>query len=93
MMSTSDLPACPACGARRVRSVLRYPQDGDPPGTAARTLYACAQCGSDRTDAWEAVQPPPAPEKAFDQEAKDRHADDNVEAHTLGIGATAKEPK
>lgn len=54
-MSSSDLPACPACGSRRVHAVQ------DPP---KRTFYGCAQCGRDQTDAWEAVQPErrPAPE-------------------------------
>jgi len=86
MMSSSDLPACPACGSREVRTVQ------DPP----RTFYACAQCGRDRTEAWEAIQPPPAPEKtpktkafrqaqAFNQEAKERHMEEDL---ALGIGAT-----
>jgi len=54
MLSTSDLPACPACGSRKVHCVQ------DPP----RTFYACAQCGRDQTDAWKLVQPEKRPEPA-----------------------------
>ena len=60
MMSSSDLPACPACGIRKVRAVHR-PKEHDKP---AATFYACAQCGSDRTDAWNLIQPAPPPEKS-----------------------------
>ena len=81
-MSSSDLPACPACGSREVRKVQ------DPPDT----FYFCAQCGRDQTAAWEVIQPPPAPEKAltnlpeaFDQEARERHFEEDL---ALGIGAT-----
>lgn len=81
-MSSSDLPACPACGVRTVRSVHR-PAEHDKP---AATFYACSQCGSDRTQAWEEVQPPPPPEKAFaglpaafDLEAKERHEEEDLE--------------
>ena len=93
MMSSSDLPACPACGSREVRRVT------DPP----ETWFKCAQCGRNRTAAWEAIQPPPAPEKtnkirqaqAFDQEAKDRHFEEDQETieedcMRLGIGAGLK---
>lgn len=92
MMSSSDLPACPACGSREVRTVK------DPP----QTWYKCAQCGRDRTKAWEDVQPKPPPEKAdvslaasFDQEAKDRHFEEDQETITeaamrLGIAATLR---
>ncbi len=58
MMSSSDLPACPACGSRTVRSVRREKDD-----KPAATFYACAQCGRDRTDAWNEIQPAPPPEK------------------------------
>ena len=83
MMSSSDLPACPACGVRTVRSVHKR-EDGD--GDILATFYACSQCGADRTDAWKAVQPPPPPEKAFadlpaafDLEAKERHEEEDLE--------------
>jgi len=59
MMSSSDLPACPACGSRKVRAVHRPTEEGKPPAT----FYACAQCGKDRTQAWEEIQPAPPPEK------------------------------
>ena len=78
MMSSSDLPACPACGIRTVRSVRRPVADRreahsrDAPirhpdeviTAQIMTFYACSQCGKDRTEAWEAIQPPPPPEKA-----------------------------
>ena len=92
MMSSSDLPACPACGSREVRLVQ------DPPDT----FFNCAKCGRDRTEAWEAIQPPPTPEKAFadlpeafDLEAKDRHFEEDQEtihdaAMRLGIAATLR---
>lgn len=50
MISSSDVPACSACGSRAVHPVTQA--DG-------RTLYACRQCGRDVTEAWEAVQPAP----------------------------------
>jgi hypothetical protein len=61
------------------------PEPGDPPGTKIRTLYACAQCGRDRTDAWEAVQPPKPEPPAPEPEAPKTIAQ---EAHELGIAAT-----
>ncbi len=106
MMSSSDLPACPACGSREVRRVT------DPP----QTFFKCAQCGRDRTAAWEAIQPPkpdidtsgaefeagelkleavdPKAE-SFDQEARDRHFEEDQETieaacMRLGIAATLK---
>ena len=50
MISSSDVPACPACGSREVHPV----NQADGP-----TLYACRQCGRDQTEAWEAIQPKP----------------------------------
>lgn len=50
MISSSDVPACPACGSREVHPVTQV--DGP-------TLYACRQCGRDQTEAWAAVQPAP----------------------------------
>ncbi len=78
MMKTSDLPACPACGSREVRAVHR-PKEHDKP---AATFYACAQCGKDRTQAWEDIQPPKSPERIAalaDQEAKERHVEEDLE--------------
>jgi DNA-directed RNA polymerase subunit RPC12/RpoP len=85
MMSSSDLPACPACGSREVRAVHR-PAEAEKP---AATFYACAQCGRDRTEAWEEVQPPPAPEKGKvpPKPAKKTIAQ---ECYELGIAATVK---
>ncbi len=98
MMSSSDLPACPACGARKVRAVQRMPEPGDPPGKTMTTLYGCAQCGRDRTDAWEAVQPPPLSASPIGTPG---HANEDIDeagqsetiaqaAHRLGIAATVK---
>ncbi len=53
MISSSDLPACPACGCHAVHPVH------NPPGPV---FYACKQCGRDNTAAWEAVQPEKRPE-------------------------------
>ena len=50
MISSSDVPACPACGSREVHPVTQA--DGP-------TLYACRQCGRDQTEAWAAIQPAP----------------------------------
>lgn len=87
MMSSSDLPACPACGSRKVRAVHKFAGGGD--GEILATFYACLQCGTDRTEAWKEVQPKPAPEKAFNQEAKERHVEQDLEEpHVLGIAAT-----
>lgn len=61
MLSSSDLPACPACGSRTVRPVHKQ-AEGD--GAILATFYACAQCGSDRTQAWTAVQPPKPGDKS-----------------------------
>ncbi len=72
MMSSSDLPGCPACGSRKVRAVHKLKDGGG--DEILDTFYACAQCGTDRTQAWKDVQP-----AAFDQEAKDRHAEEDLE--------------
>lgn len=50
MISSSDVPACSACGSREVHPVT---------DAAGARLYACRNCGRDVTDAWEAVQPAP----------------------------------
>jgi len=52
MISSSDVPACPACGSREVHPVTQA--DGP-------TLYACRRCGRDQTDAWASIQPKPEP--------------------------------
>ncbi len=70
MLSSSDLPACPACGSREVKTVQKLPDktvaegldealatDPDKPVDII-TFYACAGCGRDRTDAWVEIQPP-----------------------------------
>lgn len=80
-MSSSDLPACPACGCRRVHVVK------DPP----RTFYACMECGRDQTSAWEAVQPESRPEPApviGEPEPADQATP--ADPQQLGIGATVK---
>ena len=74
MMSSADLPACPACGSREVHAI----RDED------RTLYACRQCGRDRTEAWAAIQPRPHPVKII----ADRILPDLPDPRRLGIGAT-----
>lgn len=75
-MSSSDLPACPACGSRRVHAICKpkpKPETSgerlleaafDEMGLKMQTFYACAQCGRDQTDAWKAVQPERRPEPA-----------------------------
>ncbi len=76
MISSSDLPACPACGSREVHPVK---------GRDDRTLYACRQCGRDNTDAWRNVQPPRNPKAVIGPPDPD-HPDPG----DLGIGATIK---
>lgn len=85
MMSSSDLPACPACGSREVRAVHRPATDTQP----AAIFYGCAQCGKDRTDAWTEIQPPPPPEKGR-KPPKPATKTIAQEAHELGILAGAK---
>lgn len=82
MMSGSDLPACPACGSREVRTVHKPKTDTEP----AAIFYGCAQCGKDRTDAWVEIQPPPPPEKGMKSPEKTIAQ----ECHELGIVATDK---
>ncbi len=80
MLSTSDLPACPACGCRAVHAVQ------DPP----RTFYACMQCGRDQTEIWKSVQPDkrPAPVSII---GKPPPCEDIAKHPTqLGIAATVK---
>lgn len=66
MLSSSDLPACSACGSREVKTVHRTPErsviekladDIEAGETKLQTFYACAGCGRDVTDAWVAIQP------------------------------------
>jgi DNA-directed RNA polymerase subunit RPC12/RpoP len=52
MISSADVPACPACGSREVHPVQ---------GRDDRTLYACRQCGRDNSEAWRNIQPPREP--------------------------------
>lgn len=60
MISSSDLPACPACGSREVHPVKKRADDPTfAHTTSLQTFYACRQCGRDVTAAWEAVQPKP----------------------------------
>ena len=93
MLSSSDLPACSACGSREVQTVHKYAEFPEVNEISheieekkiLQTFYACAGCGRDVTDAWTEIQPPAAPEKAFadlpaafDQEAKERHFEDDA---------------
>jgi uncharacterized Zn finger protein len=55
MISSFDLPACPACGSREVHPVHAA---GRP------TLYACRGCGRDQTDAWAPLQAEQKPAQA-----------------------------
>ncbi len=80
MMSSSDLPACPACGSRRVHCVQ------DPP----RTFYACMECGRDQTEAWAAVQPALRPKPLPLVGAKKPKTPIAKCAANLGIAATVK---
>ena len=74
MISSSDLPACPACGCRDVHPITKpkpktiiegladmIAADPDVP-VEFDTFYACRQCGRDVTDAWRTVQPEKIPE-------------------------------
>jgi len=87
MISTSDLPACPACGSREVHVV------SDPP----RTFYACRQCGRDQTAAWDAVQPKPYPMKIIGPDVAAKHFDrvnppavETIAAAATRLGIAAK---
>ncbi len=60
MISSSDVPACPACGSREVHPVTKRAEDPVfAHTTSLQTFYACRQCGRDVTAAWEAIQPAP----------------------------------
>jgi hypothetical protein len=73
MISSSDLPACAACGCRDVHPITKpKPKtiiEGLADAIAADpnipvefdTFYACRQCGRDVTDAWSEVQPEKIP--------------------------------
>ena len=65
MISSSDVPACPACGSREVHPVTKRADDPVLAHTTSlQTFYACRQCGRDVTQAWEAIQPEKKPEPA-----------------------------
>ncbi len=60
MISSSDVPACSACGSREVHPVTKRAEDPVLAHTTSlQTFYACRQCGRDVTQAWEAIQPAP----------------------------------
>ena len=101
-MSTSDLPACPACGCRRVHAVSKpkpKPKSGgeqlleaafDEMGLKMQTFYACGQCGRDQTEAWKSVQPEKRPE-AVPLIGEQPPCEDIAKHPTqLGIAATVK---
>jgi len=99
MISSSDLPSCPACGCREVHAIrsLRPQSELDkiPPieeqlKNTLRTFYACKNCGADRTDAYETVQleERPEPKKIIGPPgSRDKVS---LDAHNLGIAATLK---
>lgn len=99
MLSSSDLPSCPACGSREVHTIQSLrPQselDAVPPieeqlENSIRTFYSCRHCGRDRTDAMEAVpnEGRPGPEPIIGPPgSRDKSSPD---AHNLGIAAQLK---
>lgn len=101
MISSSDVPACPACGSREVHPVQKVPDaagalmnalEAEDPVEAFKnkiqTFYACRQCGRDQTDAWAAVQPEKRPEPGPLIGLEPSHAIvDDVDPLPLGIGA------
>jgi DNA-directed RNA polymerase subunit RPC12/RpoP len=93
MISSSDVPACPACGCREVHPVTRPPErsviekladDIAAEPETLQTFYACRNCGRDNTEAWKAVQPAPEPKPVIGNPEPTIDA----EAHRLGIAAT-----
>lgn len=82
-MSSSDLPACPACGSIEVRAIQKLPEKAGA-GEALETFYACAGCGRDQTEAWRAVQPAkkPRPKRLIGPAPKP------ADPMKLGVGAT-----
>lgn len=85
MISSSDVPACPACGSREVHPVRQ---------TDGATLYACRQCGRDVTDAWAAIQPAPEPKPVIGEPSPDVPVESEETifqaAIRLGIAATVQ---
>ena len=94
MISSSDVPACPACGSREVHPVKKRADDPVfAHTTSLQTFYACRQCGRDVTQAWEAVQPAKRPEP--EPVIADSHVPEDPEtiheaAMKLGICAELK---
>ncbi len=101
MISSTDVPACSACGCREVHPVTRVPDrniveklSDDIAGKepALETFYACRNCGRDVTDAWEAIQPAPLAVAVIGVDLAgdepDRTEKTVVDAHRLGIAAT-----
>lgn len=96
MISSSDVPACPACGSRKVHPVQ---------GRDGETLFACQQCGRDNTEAWKSIQPAPPVKPLIGSPG---HANEDIDeigqsdqlsketifeaAMSLGVGATIKSP-
>lgn len=96
MISSADVPACPACGSRRVHPVQGRDQE---------VLYACGQCGRDNTDAWKAIQPAPPVKPLIGSPGHENEDIDEIgqsdqlsketifeAAMRLGVGATVKLP-
>lgn len=97
MISSSDLPACPACGCRDVHPITKpksikeldaIPDIVKPGVTGVDTFYACRECGRDMTDAWKDIQPAPEPAPVIGPPDPKPLESIPVEAHRLGIAAT-----
>jgi len=84
MISSADVPSCPACGAREVHPVKVL---GSP------TLYACRGCGRDQTDAWTPLQEEkkPEPKPVIGRPPEDPETIREA-AMRLGIAATVRSP-
>lgn len=91
MLSSSDVPACPACGSREVHPVTKRAEDPVfAHTTSLQTFYACRQCGRDVTEAWKAIQPAPPAEPVIgppDVPCETPHKSLEPDPLTLGICA------
>ncbi len=99
MISSSDVPACPACGCRDVHPITKMrplaelaaiPDIMKPGVKAVEVFYACRQCGRDVTDAWVDIQPAPEPASVIGPPDPDPVPPESIAdiAARLGIAAT-----
>lgn len=99
MISSSDVPACPACGCREVHAIpifstrIRrpFPPIEEQLKHSTRTIfYSCKQCGGDRTSDWADVreEEKPEPKKIIGPPGSREKI--SADAHNLGIAAQLK---